>query len=97
VSAAMAINPPKAMNAVKIGPDYFPVRDLAHAVETWEACRDSNGWGSSESPRVTACVDKKLFVISYNGRVWTPDGAEVRVGERKTAAENSADGWRDFR
>ena len=69
---------PPAANAVKIGPDYFPVVTLADAVATWNACRDSNGWGASESPRVTCCIDRKLYRISYNGRAWDAGtGAEV--------------------
>jgi hypothetical protein len=59
-----------ASNAAKIGPDYFKVRDLLHAQNTWNAARDPNGWGASDSRQCTACVDRKLCRISYNGGVW---------------------------
>jgi hypothetical protein len=74
---AAASSPPQ--NAVKIGPDYFPISTLREARDAWVACRDQNGWGASESPLVTACVDRKLYRISYNGRVWDAGtGAEVK-------------------
>lgn len=59
-----------AKNAVKIGSRYMPCADIKEAVAHWENMRDSMNWGASESPAVTACIDKKLYRISYNGRVW---------------------------
>ena len=68
----------QSANAVKIGPDYFRVRDLADAQKTWVDCRNSNGWGASEAPECTACVDRRLYRVSYNGRVWdAATGEEV--------------------
>lgn len=85
-----------AKNAVKIGRDYFSVADLAEAVATWNAARDAYGWGSSDAPSCTACIDKKLYRISYNGRVWDgATGAEVPLPGRKTCAQHNADGWKD--
>ena len=65
-------------NAVKIKQAYFPVSSLKEAVSFWCFTRDTNGWGASDCAGATACIDGKLFEISYNGRCWHPTtGAEV--------------------
>ena len=64
---------PAQSNAVKIGRSYHRVAGLSDAVAVWCAFRDrmmEEGLGSSDAPSVTACVDKKLYRISWNGRVW---------------------------
>jgi hypothetical protein len=69
---------PPQKNGVKIGKDIIAVSSLNEAVERWEAHRDFNNLGASESPNVTACVEGRLFRISYNGRCWNPStGKEV--------------------
>ncbi len=66
------------MNAVKIGRDYIPCDNLKEAVILWVEARTHMNWGASDAPKVTACIDKKLYRISYNGRVWDAGtGAEV--------------------
>ena len=72
---------PRQKNAIKIGKDYFPVASLKEAVETWFAALRSNGWSGSECPKVTACVDKKLYRISYNGRAWVGDAPDPLVDQ----------------
>ena len=69
----------RSVNAVKIGPDYFRVKDLADAQSTWNAARDSNSWGGRNAPDCTACVDRKLYRISYNGRIWDAGTGEEVV------------------
>lgn len=74
----MTAQPFNPGNVVKIGQQLIPVATLKDAVRVWEEWRDQSGLGASESPSVKACVDRKLFRISYNGRVWHPStGAEV--------------------
>jgi hypothetical protein len=69
---------PAQANGCKIGRVYLPVTNLKDAVRVWEQHRDFHNLGASESPSVTACIDKKLYRISYNGRVWdSATGAEV--------------------
>lgn len=63
---------PKQSNGVKIGDCLFRVANLKEAVELWERTRDELNLGASESPSVTACIDSRLYRISYNGRVWDP-------------------------
>lgn len=71
-------------NAVKIGPDYFPVATLQEAVDCWTAARDQNEWFSSNAPGCTACIGKRLYRISYNGRVWdAATRAEVAMPGRQ--------------
>lgn len=70
--------PSPSGNAVKIGKHLIAVADLKAAVAFWEGIRAQHDLGASESPPVTACIDKKLYRISYNGRVWDAGtGAEV--------------------
>jgi hypothetical protein len=68
-------------NLVKIGRAYHRIDGLSHAVAIWTDFRDrmmNEGLGSSDAPSVTACVDNKLYRISWNGRVWDGGtGAEV--------------------
>lgn len=67
------------MNAVKIGKDFIPCANLKEAVTLWTEARTYLNVGASEAPKVTACIDKKLYRISYNGRVWDAGtGAEVK-------------------
>ena len=69
-----------SQNAVKIGRLIIPIVSLEEAVAIWEQIRNERDLGASESPKVTACFDKKLFRISYNGRVWDAGtGAEVII------------------
>jgi len=36
--------------------------------------------GASEAPAVTACIDKRLYRISYNGRAWDAGtGLEIKM------------------
>lgn len=68
------------MNAVKIGRDYIPCATLAEAVVLWNEARQYLGCGASTAPKVTACIDKKLYRISYNGRAWDAGtGEEAKV------------------
>lgn len=88
------------MNAVKIGKDYIPCNTLEEAVVLWNEARQhmEEVHGERFSPQVTACIDKKLYRISYNGRVWDAGtGAEIAIGGRKTAAQHEAEGWKDFK
>lgn len=70
-----------SVNAVKIGRDYTIVTDLKSAVIVWEKHRErmmAEGMGSRDMPSVNACIDKRLYRISWNGRVWHPTtGAEI--------------------
>ena len=69
---------PAQRNAVKIGRTLFPVDTLKDAVAFWNGIRAQHNMGASEAPLVAACIDGKLYRISYNGRCWHPTtGAEV--------------------
>lgn len=87
----------KLGNVVKIGSDSFPIASLEEAVGAWTAARDQYGWFSSNAPKCKVAFNGEFYSISYNGRVWDMDGAEVQVGDRKTVAQHEAEGWKDFR
>jgi hypothetical protein len=64
---------PAQSNGIKIGRTLQRCAGLSDAVVIWGAFRDqmmAKGLGSSDAPPVTACVDKRLYRISWNGRVW---------------------------
>lgn len=85
----------KARNAVKIGREYIPVNTLEEAVTLWEEARAFLGCGASEAPIVTACIDRKLYRIAYNGRAFDAGtGVEIQIGERVTASNTD---WSRFR
>jgi hypothetical protein len=76
------------------------VASVQEASELWALYRDANGFGASESPKVTVidtATGKTVAEISYNGRVWDTKGNEIRIGNKKTAAEHEAEGWKDYR
>lgn len=67
-------------NGVRIGRAFRAVADLKEAVAVWNAFRGTmiaEGLGSSDAPAVSAFVDGNQYRISWNGRVWAKDGAEV--------------------
>lgn len=74
-----------SQNAVKIGRSYFPIVSLEEAVHIWEEYRTDRNLGASDSPKVTVCYDRKLFRISYNGRVWDA-GTGIEVILHKAVA-----------
>jgi hypothetical protein len=87
--------------AIRIGRSnhIHQVASFEEAVAIWEQYRDENGLGASESPKVTVIEllgFKTVATISYNGRVWDTGGEEIALGDRKTAAQHDAEGWRDF-
>lgn len=59
-----------------------------HSSAVWAGVRDSRGCGASKAPAVWVCTSAgyKVASISYNGRVWGPEGREIpttaSVGER---------------
>lgn len=69
-------------NGVRIGRAFRAVADLKEAVAVWVAFRGTmiaEGLGSSDAPAVSAFVGGNQYRISWNGRVWAKDGAEVTV------------------
>lgn len=71
--AALAVLEGKPANAVKIGKHLMACTDLKNAVAIWEGLRFvmmEQGLGSSDMPTVNACIDRRLYRISWNGRVW---------------------------
>lgn len=90
----------KTANALKIGQDYIPIQSLDEASTLWNEARDfmEAKTGERYAPTVTACVDKKLYRLTYNGRVWdAATGLEIAVNGRKTAAQHEIEGWMDCR
>ena len=86
------------MNLLKIGRVYVEIDTLEDAVAIWTAEREAQNYASSDAPYVTACVNKKLYRISYNGRVWDPNtNLEVPMPGRKTAAQYESENWNDYR
>lgn len=75
------------------------VENLEDASRKWEMIRDAADFGASNCP-IVVVVDldsgEDIAKISYNGRVWGEDGKEIRIAQRKTAAEHGTEGWRDF-
>jgi hypothetical protein len=58
-----------------------PVRTLDEGRALWLALRDSEMLGASDMVRGCGNYyeDGRLVArVSYNGRMWTPDGAEIR-------------------
>lgn len=58
------------------------VKSLAEASDIWCRLRDARNLGASESPLVTvinADSGETVARISYNGRIWAPDGKEICV------------------
>ncbi len=72
------------------------VTDLSDASHKWNQIRDAKGWDMHEAPIalvVNTDTGEQVAKVSYNGRVWGTDGAEIRIGNRKTAAERESEGW----
>ena len=66
---------------VRIGRKAVTVTSLRQASDVWCAYRDALDLGSSDSPLVTVAdaSGKTVARISYNGRVWAPDGTEIAL------------------
>lgn len=54
------------------------VHSLRDAVRVWTRLRDENGLGASDMARATGqvvdCEGTYVARVSYNGRLWEPDG-----------------------
>jgi hypothetical protein len=77
------------------------VDSLLDASKKWDALRDAKGYSSSACP-VVMVVDvdsgEDVAKISYNGRVWAPNGIEIQVDPNvKTVAQHEAEDWADFK
>lgn len=56
------------------------VASLKEASRAWEKLRDEQGFGASQSPRVTVVnltTGKTVAKISYNGCIWDMAGKEI--------------------
>lgn len=78
---------------VKVGRKVAPVDSLLEASEAWLRFRSEANLGASESP-VVWVVDldtgARVARLSYNGRVWTPDGAtEIRLKDGAETAQEA--------
>jgi hypothetical protein len=77
------------------------VDSLLDASKKWDALRDAGDYSSSDSPIVMVVdVDtgEDVAKISYNGRVWAPNGQEIQVDPKvKTVAQHEAEDWADFK
>ena len=64
--------------------EWLPVPDLAAASRAVREFIETNDIGGStwRGGRVVDAGTKKLVAnVSYNGRVWLPDGSEARIGQ----------------
>jgi hypothetical protein len=75
VKAGFVSSHPQLPMVLKIGKRMvLPVRDLVDASITFQVERDMTGEGGSTFPNGEVFRDGKLLaVISYNGKVWSPD------------------------
>jgi hypothetical protein len=62
--------------------EWIPVPDFAAASRVCREFIDSNFLGSEwcGGRIVDVATNKTVAKVSYNGRVWWPDGSEVQVG-----------------
>jgi len=65
---------------IKLGKNLVPVLDLADASRVLRHYVTQNGFGGSDMSRGDGTVragKRKVAHVSYNGRVWTADGATL--------------------
>ena len=71
----------RSARAINLNGRWVSVRTLDEGRALWLALRDSEGLGASDMVR--GCGDYRedgrlVARVSYNGRMWTPTGEEIR-------------------
>lgn len=66
--------------SVRFGGKAFPVASVQDAAQKWEAFREASCEGVSTIGNGLTVRDAKgkiVATVSYNGRIWNPDGTEM--------------------